>query len=331
MELMNKDYLKALLKKFRSGKISSEEKKLLISYYELFEAQPDMVVTLSDDEKAELKGELESTVWGNILADKRHSTPVRFINRGWVRAAAAVIVVVFSVSMFYFLNQSENKNTAPIASVRQPTAENRVIFLPDGSKVILKGDSKLNYPSTFEGMNKREVFLSGEAYFDIAHNEKMPFIVKTGKIETVVLGTAFNVKAYAGQQTITVTVTRGKVKVVDGAKSETLGVITPNQQIVYNTANAVSSQETVDAMSVIDWEKQDLICDNVTLAEAVQLLEDRFHISAIIEDPAIRSQRFTTTFARDENLENVLKSICVFNGLTYEFTGSDTVRIAKKK
>lgn len=328
---MNKDYLKALLKKFQSGKISSEERKLLINYYELFEAQPDIVATLSDDEKAELKGELESAVWGNILADKRHSTPVRFINRGWVRAAAAVIVVVFSVSMFYFLNQSGNKNTAPTASVQQPPAENRVIFLPDGSKVILKGESKLNYPSTFEGMNKREVFLSGEAFFDIAHNEKMPFIVKTGKIETVVLGTAFNVKAYAGQQTITVTVTRGKVKVVDGAKSETLGVITPNQQIVYNTANAVSSQETVDAMSVIDWEKQDLICDNVTLAEAVQLLEDRFHVTAIIEDPAIRSQRFTTTFARDEKLENVLKSICVFNGLTYEFTGSDTVRLKKEK
>src|SRR5688572_8298430 len=100
--------------------------------------------------------------------------------------------------------------------------------LPDGSTVLLNEGSKLEYPITFSG-DTREVFLQGEGYFDIQHNPSKPFVVKTANVTTTVLGTAFNVKAFPSEKHITVTVTRGKVKVSKDEK--VLGVITHDQQI----------------------------------------------------------------------------------------------------
>lgn len=327
---MDRNYLKGLLQKYRDGRITPEERQLLIDYYELFQDLPDVMDALSAKEKEKLKGEIQSAVWDRIIHDQQSSGRVRFMARKMVRVAAAVLVLVFSAGILYWFAKPADIQQREMAVVQQPR-ENRVIFLPDGSKVILNGESKLNYPSTFEGLDKREVFLSGEAYFDIAHNEKMPFIVRTEKIETVVLGTAFNVQAYPEQENVIVTVTRGKVKVIDDTKKETIGIITQNEQIVYNKTKANSAQKTVDASIVVDWENRDLICDNVTLAETAQLLEDRFHVKTVIENPEIRSLRFTTTFPKDEKLESVLKSICVFNGLTYDYHKEDSTVVIKSK
>jgi ferric-dicitrate binding protein FerR (iron transport regulator) len=87
----------------------------------------------------------------------------------------------------------------------------QLINLPDGSKVVLNANSKLEYPPGFSN-NTREVYLDGEAYFDIAHDPGKPFIVHTGSISTRVLGTAFNINAYRSQQFVEVTVTRVKWK-----------------------------------------------------------------------------------------------------------------------
>ena len=195
--------------------------------------------------------------------------------------------------------------------------ENRVIFLPDGSTVILSPGSKLNYPSSFDGMEKREVFLEGQAFFDIKHNASRPFIVHTGKLATIVLGTAFNIKALPSETEITVTVKRGKVKVSD--QDKILGVITPNQQITYNQRKVSSTVKVLDNDSYLDWKEQDLLFDNLTIAEAAKLLEERYKVKITISDQSISSQRFTTTFSKNESFEQILKSICIFNGVVYKY------------
>ena len=193
--------------------------------------------------------------------------------------------------------------------------ENRVIFLPDGSTVFLSPGSRLNYPSTFDGLKKREVYLQGQAYFDIKHNATRPFVVHTGKVETTVLGTAFNIKAKQDEKDITVTVTRGKVRVSDPHK--TLGVITPQQQIRYNTEKETATLSRVKNNSFLDWKNQDLFIDNLTLTEAAKLLEEQYKIKIIIKDSSIMEQRFTATFPKNEKLEEAVKSISEFNGLSY--------------
>jgi transmembrane sensor len=327
---MDKHYFIKLLHKYQQEDLTDEEQQFLISYYDLFQNEPDIMEVLSAEQKEEFKNSIENAIWDHVLKDRQVNTKTRFINSRYIKmTAAAVIFLIFFASLFYlFDGTSKNQEPATIAAMQN---ENRVIFLPDGSKVILSAGSKLNYPSSFDGLKSREVFLTGQAYFDIKHNTSMPFIVHTGKLKTVVLGTAFNIKAIVGEENITVTVTRGKVKVVDQDKNETLGIITLNQQITYSKKKTNSVMKAVNSESVLGWKKQDLLCDNLTIAEAAELLEEQYKVKIIINDQSIRSQRFTTTFSKNEGFEHVLKSICVFNGLVYEYDKKDsTVMISNK-
>ena len=195
--------------------------------------------------------------------------------------------------------------------------QNRVIFLADGSTVILSGESKLKYPSTFEGLKTREVYLEGQAFFDIKHISSKPFIVHTGNLETKVLGTAFNIKAFPDEDNITVTVKRGRVSVND--QNKVLGIITPNEQITYAKSKIKSSIQTVKNESYLTWKQEDLLIDNLTISEAAKLLEDRYNVKIIIDNPDVESLRFTSTFSKNEPLDEVLSSICLFNGLGYTY------------
>lgn len=329
LNYMDKHYFIKLLNKHQQGSLTNEEQQFLISYYNLFQNEPDVIEVLSAEQKEEFKNNIQDSIWDHVLKAGQTDTKIRFIKRRFVKmAAAAVLFSIFFSSLFYLFNKSpKGQEPATTATIQK---ENRVIFLPDGSKVMLSPGSKLNYPSSFDGLKNREVFLVGQAYFDIKHHASMPFIVHTGKLETVVLGTAFNIKAIAGEESITVTVTRGKVKVIDEDKNETLGIITPNQQIAYSKGKTTSVQKTIDSESVLDWKKQDLLCDNVTMAEAAELLEEQYKVKITISDQSIQSQRFTTTFSKNESFEQVLKSICVFNGLIYEYDKENSKVLIKQ-
>jgi ferric-dicitrate binding protein FerR (iron transport regulator) len=327
---MNKHYFIKLLQRYQQGNLTNEEQQFLISYYNLFENEPDVFEMLSAEQKEEFKNNIQESIWRHILKNGQVDTKIKFNNRRYVKmTAAAVVFLIFFASLFYLFDApSKNQEPATIAAVQK---ENRVIFLPDGSKVVLSAGSELNYPSSFDGLKNREVYLVGQAYFDIRHNSSMPFIVHTDRLATVVLGTAFNIKAIAGQEDITVTVTRGKVKVIDQDKNKTLGVITPNQQITYSKVKTNSIVKAVDSESVLGWKQEDLLCENLTIAEAAELLEEQYKMKIIINDQSIQSQRFTATFSKGESFEHVIKSICEFNGLVYEYDKKDsTVMISNK-
>ena len=325
---MNKDYFIKLLHRYQNGDLSNEEQQFLESYYNLYQNEPDVFNSMNPEEKDQLEIEIREAIWRNVSKEGKHgvkiiSTHKRFL---WIGAAAAVLVGII-VSLFFLYSKPKNSQASEVVFRKDRIGknvtgngsphekENRVIFLPDGSAVYLSPGSKLNYPSTFDGLKKREVFLQGEAFFDIKHNATHPFVVHSGKVETTVLGTAFNIKAQPGEKNITVTVTRGKVRVSDPNK--TLGVITPQQQIIYNTEKETSTLSSVTNNSYLDWKSNDLLIDNLTLAEASKLLEEQYKIKIIIKDSSIREQRFTATFSKKENLEDAIKSICLFNGLSY--------------
>jgi ferric-dicitrate binding protein FerR (iron transport regulator) len=328
---MDKHYIIKLLHKYLSGDLTIEERQFLESYYKLFQDEPDILDTLSAGEKEDLKNNIKAAVWDEISKDQKAFHKVRFLNKKFINvAAAAVIFIICIASLFFLFNTPskkqtvENKNLAMLNPI-----ENRVIFLPDGSTVILSPGSKLNYPSSFDGMQKREVFLDGQAFFDIKHNATRPFIVHTGKIETIVLGTAFNIKALPGEKEITVTVKRGKVKVIDENKE--LGIITPNQQITYNKEKVSSDIKVVDSDSYLNWKEQDLLFDNLTIAEAAKLLEEKYKVEIVISDSSISSQRFTATFTKNDTFEQALKSICVFNGVNYKYNKEKSAVIITNK
>lgn len=333
---MDKHYFIKLLQKYRQENVTKEERQFLESYYNLFQNEPDVLNRLTEQEKKEIEVHLSERIWDNISKIERGSGKIRSINTRFRRIAAAAIIIGV-ISSFFFIYNSSNKDSANVtirsstertkadasATISRHQKENRVIFLPDGSTVFLSPGSRLNYPSTFDGMNKREVYLQGQAYFDIKHNATRPFVVHTGKVETTVLGTAFNIKAEKDEKDITVTVTRGKVMVSDPYK--TLGIIMPQQQINYNTEKETATLSSVKNNSFLDWKNRDLFIDNLTLSEAAKLLEEQYQVKIIIKDSSIMEQRFTATFPMNEKLEEAVKSISEFNGLSYSIDKSRSI------
>jgi ferric-dicitrate binding protein FerR (iron transport regulator) len=314
---MDKEYFIELLNKHLKGKSSPEEEQFLISYYALFSQEPEVLDLIGEDEKKMLKTQIQEDIWTRVSEDVyKKGTRIRYINKWSVGVAAASVAILVCVSLLIFPSRQRDKREPVAVQIPSPK-ENLLIRLPDGSTVVLSSGSKLDYPSSFDGLAKREVYLEGQAFFDIKHNVSRPFIVHTGKLETKVLGTSFNIKAMPNDVNIVITVKSGKVRVSDHQK--TLGIIIPDEQIIYNKQDTRSIQKTVNADKFLDWKRQDLFVNDLTVAEVAELLEDQFNVKISINDLSIGSKRFTATLPSDESLEQALKSICEFNGAQYYY------------
>lgn len=237
--------------------------------------------------------------------------------RTWFRAAAVLAAAVLTAAIAYQLTRIKD-NTDPnvgkmLTEAGSPSVRN--IWLPDGSQVVLQAGSHLDYPSVFNG-DKREIYLDGEAWFDIKHDEQKPFIIRSGKVTTTVLGTAFTVRAWKDSSTVTVTVNRGKVQVSDGQK--VLATLTPNEQISFDARTMEASKNTVDAQAVAAWKEQEYNWEDISLQDAVQDLQKRYN--AVITLTGVNGNAscvFTASFRYDETLERVLDVICKINNATW--------------
>jgi ferric-dicitrate binding protein FerR (iron transport regulator) len=204
------------------------------------------------------------------------------------------------------------------------THNRQVLNLPDGSTVVLNTDSKLVYPPAFEN-DTRDVYLTGEAYFDVKHNPEKPFIVHTGTVTTKVLGTAFNINAYKSQDFVTVTVTRGKVEVK--RKQKLLGVLKQNEQISFNEAKDIITKRSVRTDTVVLWKNDDLYFDNITFSEAALILSNKYNVTITFKEERIRNCQFTASFKNNATLEQVLAVLSHLNKVDCHI-GADTVFIS---
>lgn len=313
---MDKQYFIQLLQKYFDSDLTKEERDFIESYYNLFQNEPDILDTLDVQKKNQFKNEIKGKVWDEIINTESVEHTKRLAQKKTIWMAAAAIIILILAMRIFFTNDSSPAKELP-ADIVVNHHENRLIFLADGSKVVLSNGSRLNYPSSFDGKKTREVYLEGQAFFDIQHNAEKPFIVHTGNLETTVLGTAFNIKAMPDDKEITVSVVRGKVKVSN--LNKVLGIITPHQEIKYNKQKDNSEMKAVKDHHYLDWKSEDLLLDNVTIAEAAKVLEEEYKVTIDISSPSISSQRFTATFSRSVSLEQALKSICEFNGVQYHY------------
>lgn len=237
-------------------------------------------------------------------------------NWTWI-AAAAMALLVLGIGLFQLKKDVEQKDVVAVKKAKPAQEQKEAhkwVKLPDGSSVQLNQDSYLEYADSFEGKALREVRLIGEAYFDIKHDAKHPFVIHTGKIKTTVLGTAFNISAYDANDAVTVTVTRGKVKVED--EKRTLAILIPNQQLSWNTKSPEPIKAKVNAAEVVEWKKHDLIMDDITLAEAAEMIAERYGVKVHFNNEKVKSCRFTAAFLNRNDIAQVLSVVGDITGAT---------------
>lgn len=319
--------LEQLLRKRLNGSLTPEEEIELMRLLRDPENDAqlldfiDLAYETGDDPdvRNSLSGEKSDRIFNEITSGYSEKGSRRLRPALWMAAAASLLVVL---SVVLLLNRkdisSHGTSVAAVPAIPDKvistSSDHQLVRLPDGSTVILNKNSRLSFPAKFTGKT-REVTLIGEGYFDIASDRRKTFIVHTGKIQTVVLGTTFNIKAYRSDRNIDVTVTSGKVNVV--ADRRVLAELTPNQKISYSYLDSKSKKTRTNASEAIEWQSRDLFFDNVTMKEAATILEQRFHTRILFASQQTRDCRFSGTFLKGESLTQVLEVICAFNNCSY--------------
>lgn len=307
---MKPQEMRELIKKYLSGNTTSVEKERVEAWFESFEKEDGPL--MSDDEKAIL----EMEIFNRIQGKKRF----RAI---WVLGARVAASVILVLGVFLFFLRKPEKSAPPVAASVQKNVQlaantgiTKKIMLPDSSTVWLRAGATIEYSPQFN-KNNREVVLTGEAFFDVAHNPEKPFIVYAGYLKTQVLGTAFNINSFKSLDHITVSVTRGKVKVSvikpDQSKEETV-VLTPNEQVVYNKHKQVISKEKINAYSIAEWHSEKIIFTDATLTEVAQMLEARFNISISLSE-GIAEKKVNGAFEDKDSLGDILEILAQTAGV----------------
>lgn len=188
------------------------------------------------------------------------------------------------------------------------------ITLDDGTEVWLNAGSRMVYPVAFKG-KEREVFLEGEAYFEVAQRAGQPFFVYTGHLKTSVLGTAFNICAYNDDAEKSVVLTAGSVKVKAGEAEQQL---VPGFKAGYNVSGGNITKAQVNTQLYTAWKDGHLILEHEPLPQILKKLSRYFNIR--ITSAATVQSTFSGDLDLSEDVDYVLQSISIGTGLTYEKT-----------
>jgi len=321
---MDRNIIEALLDRYLKGETSREENELVESWLEENNNPHSQWQHFNQNRKDQWLADVFGQVQDSIKANELKIVAMPQRKHLWRRIAAVAAVLAICFTLYLEWPALQNRlHPARLTALAVPLNQQKQITLADGSKVWINASSQLKYPQQFNGKT-REVYLSGEAYFDIQHDASKPFIIHTGKIITTVLGTAFDIKEDKISHTIKVTVTRGKVRVANGNKQ--LGILTPNQQISFNLLDSKATQTEVDAKQAIAWQNE-LHFEDITFAEAASQLQQRFNVKINFSNDKVKNCRFTGTALKGEKLDKILKVICAFNNATYQTKADGSIII----
>ena len=219
------------------------------------------------------------------------------------------------------------QNSGSITYIANPGTKSNVV-LPDSSIVRLNGESKLIVPQAFDA-NVRELFLSGEGYFEIRHHEDWPMVIHTSKdVSVKVLGTTFDLSAYENDANVKLTLIEGKV-ILTEEKTHQHHEVHPHQEI--SIAGPSESSETIqpapeikraDIKKNTGWVNGDLIFDNTPMPEVIKQLERWYGVNIHVTGDDILGYRFTATFTT-ESITRVLDLLKFSSMLEYEINGTE--------
>ena len=255
----------------------------------------------------------------SIVKNEKKVSKARILT--WITASVAV-----AASLFLFIFRSSQEISLPtefsmelfseVTSPKQveqtlsdgycvvstPAATTTLVTLSDGTRVMLNANSTLEYPASFDDAEVREVRLKGEAHFEVTKNPHRPFVVKAGEMQTQVLGTIFDVKAYR-KDAPKVTLMQGKVKV---SNADTEVEMRPGQTATLQSDKIVVSKASPSAS---DWLEGDFDMDQVTLAEAMSDIGAWYNKTVVFQSQANMDKLIHFRFSRRASLQEIITAL----------------------
>lgn len=221
---------------------------------------------------------------------------------------------------------SDQTNNAPIAynTIETPKGGQYQVVLPDGSKVWLNAFSSIKFPLSFAATKERRVELKGEAYFEVVHDEKLPFKVQTEMQEVEDLGTHFNINAYADEASTKTSLLEGKVRVTAGSRST---LLVPGQQATLTNDFKISKVNTEE---VIAWKNGYFNFDDERLENVMKSIARWYNVTVVYQDESLKSETFGAVTTRFANISTLLKIMEQTGDAHFSIEGS-TIKISKSR
>ena len=364
MKNLNNDI--ALITRVLTGEASVEEKECLLNWVEESKSNKKLFFEMKDiwevshaatddrfkgDESWErFKNQIEMNEEKEEKEERNHKL-FAFLK------IASIVIVSVGLSWLVFGLTSSNRFLISKNEVITPIGSKTQIVLPDGTRVWLNAGSNLTYYSDYNG-EKRDVTLSGEAFFEVTKNPNKPFVVKTGKIDIKAYGTAFNVKSYPTDRFVETTLINGVVTIEQVATKKTLAILKPNQKSIFykddirpsltkilkldkqkitkdsiievNANENILLAQTNNTESQTAWKEQKLYFTSETFDEIAKKLERWYGVTIHLQNDELLNERFTGKFTHNEPLAQVLEAIKITTPISYSIKLNDVYINLKK-
>jgi transmembrane sensor len=263
----------------------------------------------------------------NIIKYKRR----RYFIKILTRVAAILMLPVFGFGLYmsfkyqsarhgqFSVNQAYNEVFSSVDAVTKVT-------LPDGSNVWLNHSSSLRYPALFLG-NTRNVELKGEGYFEVAHNPKIPFIVKAGEMQVIARGTTFNIMAYPDEDRIETSLIDGHIELQrTGSDGKIIPLLKmePTDLTIFQKSNNEISTHTINDDRYYSWKDGKLVFNKEPIGEVVKKLSRWFNVDIQVKDPELLELTYTATFVH-ETLPQVMELIALVSPVNYSISDREEI------
>ncbi len=230
------------------------------------------------------------------------------------RQIAAVLLLPITLFMAYLLiNRSTQEITTAWAEIHSPLGARTQFTLPDGTTGWLNSGSSIQYPVDF---TSRKVKMSGEAFFHVVHQDNKKFIVQTPALDITVLGTRFNVAAYAEDPFVEVALEEGRVR-LDSKNGKLSESLSPDQRFIFYPAQGKGSKSQVDADIYSLWKEGKLVFRDDPLSVVLKKMERWYNVRFDIKDTQLKDHIYKATF-QDETLEEALRVLAWSAPIDYE-------------
>lgn len=291
--------------------VETEESKLFLDQW--LKASEENIKLYSEAEQLwKLSGLLpkaKKQTEDNILIHPAVERNKRKSSKGIIKYGIAASLAVVTSLTLYYLSKSNLKHTEKEIVYTVHKADHGKVIkitLPDSSAIWLNAGSEVSYPKDFHTRKTRAIQLIGEAFFEVTHNQKQPFVVESGNLKTIVYGTSFNVRSFKDSKQSSVTVKTGKVGVMLREDSISKPImLLPGNKLVYHRDNGELKTTDIHTEEVATWINGDLTFDQAALKDVFATLERRFDVEFSFNEMDFEGCKLTAKFP-NQSLKTIL-------------------------
>lgn len=328
------DKIQNTLDKGKSSTASQKEEQEMFALFHEAESEYELKglllnelqeVEVEDSSASYYKG-LFNKLWKKVekIANPKISN-TRFVSTLSKIAAAVIIGIIAG----FYISSNVSVDSPVYYAAHSPKGSVSEILLPDSSVIFLNADSKIRY--SFDGeKGVREVFLNGEAWFDVNKNKNKPFVVHTAYYDINVTGTQFNVKAYETEKTLTTTLEEGSVCLTstENCKLEDAITLVPGEHAIFDTETKIITIKKVNTNSFSSWKENKLVFVNTSLKELIVLLDRRYGVDIEVNNSDLLDLHFDGTI-KNESIVEILEIIKKTLPVNYNISGQKIEITAK--